>query len=68
MKTSLAAHGISHLRFIPTTAAAFAAPTFIPANALGKDGRPAPSERSVMGIIGWGDTNGQVCVAYAYAK
>ena len=29
-------------------------PTFIPASALGRDGRPAPSERITMGVVGWG--------------
>ena len=34
--------------------AALAAPMFIPGSALGQDGRPAPSERVVMGCIGVG--------------
>ena len=29
-------------------------PTFIPARALGKAGRPSPSNRIVVGIVGWG--------------
>jgi len=41
-------------QFIATTAAALAAPTFIPASALGKGGTVAPSERIVIGIVGWG--------------
>jgi len=45
---------ISRRHFIATTAAAIAAPTFIPASALGQAGRPAPSGRIVIGIIGWG--------------
>src|SRR5437773_1740058 len=45
---------ISRRRFIATTAAAMAAPTIIPASALGADGRPAPSERITMGVVGWG--------------
>ena len=45
---------ISRRRFIATTAAAVAAPTIIPASALGADGRPAPSERITMGVVGWG--------------
>src|SRR5437667_7724917 len=45
---------VSRRQFIATTAAAIAAPTFIPASALGKAGRPAPSERIVVGIVGWG--------------
>lgn len=36
------------------SAAALAAPTFVPASALGKEGRPAPSERIAMGAIGAG--------------
>ncbi len=31
-----------------------ALPTFIPASALGADGRPAPSNRITMGVVGWG--------------
>src|SRR6266699_1266180 len=45
---------ISRRRFIATAAAAVAAPTIIPASALGADGRPAPSERITMGVVGWG--------------
>src|SRR5437762_2016320 len=45
---------ISRRRFIATTATAIAAPTIIPASALGADGRPAPSERITMGVVGWG--------------
>src|ERR1043165_6252939 len=37
-----------------TAAAATAASTVIPASALGRDGRPASSDRIVMGIVGWG--------------
>src|SRR5258705_5114444 len=46
--------GFSRRQFIATTAAAIAAPTFIPASALGRNGRPAASERIVVGIVGWG--------------
>src|ERR1044072_4565555 len=45
---------ISRRRFIATAAPAVAAPTIIPASALGADGRPAPSERITMGVVGWG--------------
>lgn len=44
-------------RFLGLTGAAGAAiavPTFIPASALGRAGKPAPSERIVVGIVGWG--------------
>ncbi len=37
-----------------TAGAALAFPTFIPASALGRGKRPAPSERIVVGIVGWG--------------
>ncbi len=36
------------------TGAALAVPTFIPASALGRDGRPPPSGRITVGIVGWG--------------
>ena len=45
---------ISRRRFIAAAAAALAAPTIIPASALGADGRPAPSERITLGVVGWG--------------
>ena len=54
MKTSLSVPKISRRRFIATTATAIAAPTIIPASALGANGRPAPSERITMGVVGWG--------------
>src|SRR5205814_10603189 len=55
----------SRRQFIATTAAAIAMPTFIPASALGKAGKPSPSNRIVMGIVGWGmmgpgNTNGLI--------
>ena len=45
---------ISRRRFIVAAGAAVAAPMIIPASALGKGGRSAPSERIVVGIVGWG--------------
>ena len=36
-------------------AAAIGAPAFVPASALGKAGRPAPSERMTLGCIGTGN-------------
>jgi predicted dehydrogenase len=51
---SFPSSGISRRRFIAATSAAIAAPTFIPARALGKEDRPAASERIVIGIVGWG--------------
>lgn len=54
MKASSTSSKLTRRQFIATTAAAIAAPTFIPASALGKAGRPAPSDRIVVGIVGWG--------------
>jgi hypothetical protein len=49
---------LSRRRFLRQTATAFgaalAAPTFVPASALGRDGALAPSERITMGFIGVG--------------
>jgi hypothetical protein len=45
-------------RFLKAAASAMALPYFVPASALGKDGRPAPSERIVMGGIGIGNQGG----------
>src|SRR5262245_50370917 len=53
MKTLLNS-GISRRRFLATTGAALAAPTFIPASAFGRADKPAPSERIALGVVGWG--------------
>src|SRR5580692_11695294 len=44
----------SFLKVTSAAGAAMAFPTFIPASALGRDGRPAPSERITLGVVGWG--------------
>jgi predicted dehydrogenase len=41
-------------RFLAVTGLAVAAPTIIPASALGRDGTTAPSNRITMGVVGWG--------------
>jgi len=46
---------VSRRAFLKASAAFAAFPCIIPASALGKDGRPAPSERIVMGGIGIGN-------------
>src|SRR5947207_5675930 len=46
--------GISRRRFLAATGLALAAPTFIPASALGREDKPAPSERITLGVVGWG--------------
>lgn len=54
MKTSPVDSKVSRRQFLATTAAALAAPTIIPSSVLGKDGAVAPSNRIVVGIVGWG--------------
>jgi predicted dehydrogenase len=54
MKTSSKVSRFSRRKFLAGMAAVLAAPTFIPASAFGKAGRPSPSERIVIGIVGWG--------------
>ena len=45
---------ISRRRFIALASAAVAAPTIITGCATGRGGRPAPSGRITMGVVGWG--------------
>jgi predicted dehydrogenase len=54
MKSSPPSSRISRRHFLAVTGAAIAAPTIIPASALGAEGRPAPSNRITMGVVGWG--------------
>src|SRR5579883_988640 len=54
MKKTSTDSKISRRHFLAATGAALAFPTFIPASALGRGGRPAPSERVTMGVLGWG--------------
>jgi predicted dehydrogenase len=44
----------SRRRFLVQSAAALGFPTIIPASAIGRGGRPAPSQRITVGIVGWG--------------
>lgn len=46
--------GLSRRRFLASAASAMAAPMFIPARALGRDGAVAPSNRIAVGAIGMG--------------
>jgi predicted dehydrogenase len=64
MKKSIASRSISRRRFLAVTGLAVAAPTFIPASALGRGGRPAPSNRIVMGVIGCGWMGGSNTEAF----
>ena len=54
MKSSPPKAGISRRRFLATTGAAIAVPTIIPASALGRADKAAPSERVTLGVVGWG--------------
>lgn len=45
----------SRRRFLGASAAALAAPTIVPSTVFARQGRPAPSDRVVIGIIGTGD-------------
>jgi Predicted dehydrogenases and related proteins len=54
MKEPSAKSGISRRRFIAATGFAVAAPTIIPASALGRGAQAAPSERVTLGVVGWG--------------
>lgn len=51
MKTS---HTLSRRQFLAATAGAIAAPMIVPASALGRSGRPAPSERINLACFGFG--------------
>src|ERR1051325_10811934 len=46
--------GTSRRQFLISTGALLAFPTIIPASALGKGNRPAPSNRITLGIVGCG--------------
>jgi predicted dehydrogenase len=46
--------GMSRRSFLAATGMAIAAPTIIPASALGREGKTAPSERVALGVVGWG--------------
>ena len=54
MKHSASSRQLSRRHFLALTGLAVAAPTIIPASALGRDGKTAPSERITMGVVGWG--------------
>ena len=54
MKSSSLRSGISRRRFLAAAGVAITAPTIIPASVFGAKGRPAPSERITLGVVGWG--------------
>ncbi len=54
MNTTSRSSKITRRHFIALTGMAAAAPTIIPASALGRGGATAPSNRITMGVVGWG--------------
>src|SRR5262245_6184224 len=54
MKKLSSNSGITRRHFLAATGAALAAPAIIPASALGRGGKPAPSNRITIGVVGWG--------------
>src|SRR6266705_3295527 len=54
MKTTSRSSKLTRRHFIALTGMAAAAPTIIPASALGRGGAVAPSNRITMGVVGWG--------------
>ena len=54
MKKKQIQTGVSRRQFLVTTSAAIAFPTIIPSSALGFGGKPAPSNRITVGVIGCG--------------
>ncbi len=68
MKVTVESKRLSRREFFQaTTATAVAAPLIIPSSVLGREGRPAPSNRISLGIIGvngMGKSNLQNCAQY----
>src|SRR5882762_5141493 len=54
MKTKSRSSKFTRRHFLGVTGLALAAPTIIPASALGRGGAVAPSNRITMGVVGWG--------------
>lgn len=54
MKNSTLNSGMTRRHFLAAAGLAVAAPTIIPASALGQGNTPAPSERITLGVVGWG--------------
>jgi predicted dehydrogenase len=54
MQKSDSPRTLSRRHFLAATSLALAAPTFIPASALGRQSTTAPSNRITLGVVGWG--------------
>ena len=55
MRKASSRRTVSRRGFVKSVVAATTAPYFVPSSSLGQDGRPAPSNRIVMGFIGVGN-------------
>src|SRR5579863_10178889 len=54
MKDSAFNTKVSRRKFLAAAGAAIALPTIIPSSVLGRQGQVAPSNRVVLGVVGWG--------------
>lgn len=45
---------VTRRQFLGTAGVALAFPTIVPSSVFGAEGRPAPSNRITMGVVGWG--------------
>ncbi len=54
MKHNVSSHTVSRRQFLVRTGAALAVPVIAPSSVFGAAGRPAPSERVTLGVVGWG--------------
>ena len=54
MKTLSSRSGLNRRQFLATTSAALASPLIVSSRVLGAAGKPAPSERITLGVVGWG--------------
>jgi len=64
MKTDKSSNQFSRRQFLATTALAVAAPAILPASVFGQAGKPAPSNRITMGMIGCGWQGGSNMSAF----
>src|SRR5690349_17718552 len=54
MNQSSCRSGMNRRRFLAATGLVLGVPTIIPASALGREEKAAPSERVTLGVVGWG--------------
>jgi predicted dehydrogenase len=68
MKIDQTSNRLSRRQFLTTTALAVAAPTILPSNVFGQAGKPAPSNRITLGMIGCGWQGGSNMGAFLSEK